>query len=256
MVKSLRDRLPTVRSGSPDAGPAVRVEGLQVVRGRRVVLDGFDLTLERGTLTGLLGPSGSGKTTLMRAIVGVQQIAGGRVEVLGLPAGSKPVRHRVGYLTQEPSVYRDLNVRQNLRYFAAVLGAGPDAVERAIDEVDLGSHADDLVARLSGGEIARVSLAAALLGEPEVLVLDEPTVGLDPVLRRDLWNLFNELAGAGVTLLVSSHVMDEAERCGRLLLLREGALLADDTPAGLLEHTSTADTEQAFLQLIDQEAGR
>jgi ABC-2 type transport system ATP-binding protein len=247
---------------SPDAAagatpdPAILVQGLRVVRGPRVVLDDFDLSVDRGTLTGLLGPSGSGKTTLMRAIVGVQQIAAGTVEVLGLPAGSEPVRHRIGYLTQAPSVYRDLTVRQNLRYFAAVLGAGPDAVQRAIDQVDLGSHADDLVAKLSGGELSRVSLAAALLGEPEVLVLDEPTVGLDPVLRRDLWNLFNDLAAAGVTLLVSSHVMDEAERCGRLLLLRDGALLADDSPSGLLEHTSTHDTEQAFLQLIDQEAGR
>ena len=237
-------------------GPAIEVRSLRVVRGPRVVLDDFNLAVDRGTLTGLLGPSGSGKSTLMRAIVGVQQIAAGTVQVLGMPAGSEPVRSRVGYLTQAPSVYRDLTVRQNLRYFASVLGADPDAVQRAIDQVDLGSHAEDLVARLSGGELSRVSLAAALLGEPEVLVLDEPTVGLDPVLRRDLWNLFNDLATAGVTLLVSSHVMDEAERCGRILLLRDGELLADDSPSGLLEHTRTHDTEQAFLQLIDQEAGR
>ena len=237
-------------------GPAIEVRSLRVVRGPRVALDDFNLAVDRGTLTGLLGPSGSGKSTLMRAIVGVQQIAAGTVQVLGMPAGSEPVRSRVGYLTQAPSVYKDLTVRQNLRYFAAVLGADPDAVQRAIDQVDLGSHAEDLVARLSGGELSRVSLAAALLGEPEVLVLDEPTVGLDPVLRRDLWNLFNDLATAGVTLLVSSHVMDEAERCGRLLLLRDGELLADDSPSGLLEHTRTHDTEQAFLQLIDQEAGR
>ncbi len=250
MVKSLD------RADSRDLGPAIEVRGLRVVRGPRVVLDDFNLTVDTGTLTGLLGPSGSGKSTLMRAIVGVQQIQAGQVEVLGLPAGSEPVRSRVGYLTQSPSVYRDLTVRQNLRYFTTVLGAGPDAVDRAIDQVDLRSHADDLVAKLSGGELSRVSLAVALLGEPEVLVLDEPTVGLDPVLRRDLWSLFNDLAAAGVTLLVSSHVMDEAERCGRLLLLRDGAVLADDSPSGLLEHTSTHDTEQAFLQLIDQEAGR
>jgi ABC-2 type transport system ATP-binding protein len=234
------------------AGPAIRVQGLRVVRGKRVVLDDFNLSVDRGTLTGLLGPSGSGKSTLMRAIVGVQQIAAGQVDVLGVPAGSESARHHVGYLTQSPSVYNDLTVRQNLRYFGAVLGTEADAVDRAINQVDLGSHADDLVAKLSGGEVSRVSLAVALLGEPEVLVLDEPTVGLDPVLRRDLWNLFNDLAASGVTLLVSSHVMDEADRCGRLLLMREGALLADDTPAGLLEYTRTADTEQAFLQLIDQ----
>jgi ABC-2 type transport system ATP-binding protein len=250
MMKSL--------GSAPDGelGPAIEVRDLRVVRGPRVVLDGFNLSVDRGTLTGLLGPSGSGKSTLMRAIVGVQQIAAGQVEVLGLPAGSEPVRSRVGYLTQSPSVYGDLTTRQNLRYFAAVLGAGPDAVDRALDQVDMHSHADDLVAKLSGGETSRASLAVALLGEPEVLVLDEPTVGLDPVLRRDLWNLFNDLAASGVTLLVSSHVMDEAERCGRLLLMREGALLADESPAGLLAQTDTADAEQAFLHLIDEAAGR
>jgi ABC-2 type transport system ATP-binding protein len=250
MVKS------TDEASSGDLGPAIEVRGLRVVRGPRVVLDDFNLSVDRGTLTGLLGPSGSGKSTLMRAIVGVQQIAAGHVEVLGLPAGSEPVRSRVGYLTQSPSVYRDLTVRQNLRYFATVLDLGREAVDRAIDQVDLQSHADDLVAKLSGGQTARASLAVALLGEPELLVLDEPTVGLDPVLRRDLWKLFNDLAATGVTLLVSSHVMEEAERCGRLLLLREGALLADDSPGGLLEHTDTVDAEQAFLHLIDQEAGR
>jgi ABC-2 type transport system ATP-binding protein len=239
-----------------DVGPAIEVRDLRVVRGPRVVLDDFSLSVDSGTLTGLLGPSGSGKSTLMRAIVGVQQIAAGQVEVLGLPAGSEPVRSRVGYLTQSPSVYGDLTTRQNLRYFAAVLGAGPDAVDRALDQVDMHSHADDLVAKLSGGETSRASLAVALLGEPEVLVLDEPTVGLDPVLRRDLWNLFNDLAASGVTLLVSSHVMDEAERCGRLLLMREGTLLADESPAGLLAQTDTADAEQAFLYLIDEAAGR
>src|ERR687897_525725 len=242
---------PTRRAGTSEPDPAVRIQGLRVVRGLRAVLDDFDLTVRRGTLTGLLGPSGSGKSTLMRAIVGVQKVESGTVEVLGLPAGSPPLRNRVGYLTQAPSVYRDLTVRENLRYFAAVLGA-----DRTIENVDLASHADDLVQNLSGGQESRASLAVALLCAPEVLVLDEPTVGLDPVLRRDLWDLFNRLASAGVTLLVSSHVMDEAERCQRLLLLREGMLLADDTPAGLLESTGAGDAEHAFLHLIDQEAGR
>jgi ABC-2 type transport system ATP-binding protein len=247
---------PTRRAGTAEPDVAIRVHGLRVVRGLRAVLDDFDLTVRRGTLTGLLGPSGSGKSTLMRAIVGVQKVESGTVEVLGLPAGSPPLRHRVGYLTQAPSVYRDLTVRENLRYFAAVLGGDRTDVDRAIENVDLASHADDLVQNLSGGEESRASLAVALLGAPEVLVLDEPTVGLDPVLRRDLWDLFNRLASAGVTLLVSSHVMDEAERCQRLLLLREGMLLADDTPAGLLESTGAVDAEHAFLHLIDQEAGR
>jgi len=242
--------------GDVDHDEAIRITGLRVVRGARVVLDDFDLTVRRGTLTGLLGPSGSGKSTLMRAIVGVQRVTAGDVDVLGLPAGSPPLRNRVGYLTQSPSVYGDLTVRENLRYFAAVLGADKTDVDRAIENVDLASHADNLVQNLSGGQEARASLAVALLGAPELLVLDEPTVELDPVLRRDLWELFRRLAGEGVTLLVSSHVMDEAERCERLLLLREGKLLADDTPTGLLARTGTPNTERAFLHLIDQEAGR
>jgi ABC-2 type transport system ATP-binding protein len=243
-------------AGERRPGDAIRISGLRVVRGTRVVLDDFGLVVRRGTLTGLLGPSGSGKSTLMRAIVGVQQIAGGQVDVLGLPAGSLPLRHRVGYMTQSPSVYGDLTVRENLRYFADVLGTTRASVDRTIEQVDLVSHADDLVNNLSGGEESRASLAVALLGEPELLVLDEPTVGLDPVLRRDLWTMFNALADEGVTLLVSSHVMDEAERCPRLLLLREGRVMADDTLPGLLESTGAADAEHAFLQLIDQGAPR
>ncbi|TDE10986.1 ABC transporter ATP-binding protein [Jiangella asiatica] len=232
--------------------PAIRIRGLRVVRGPLTVLDDFDLDIRRGTLTGLLGPSGSGKSTLMRAIVGVQQVAGGTVEVLGEPAGSKPLRDRVAYVTQAPSVYADLTVRQNLRYYARVLGAPLSDVDRAIEQVELATHADHLVGRLSGGQHSRVSLATALLGEPEVLVLDEPTVGLDPVLRVQLWELFNRLAADGATLLVSSHVMDEAERCERLILLREGMLLADDTLAGLLARTGAADAEGAFLELIEK----
>ncbi|MBD0293105.1 MAG: ABC transporter ATP-binding protein [Jiangellaceae bacterium] len=254
MMKSTEEvtRLPRVDVESA----AIRAEGLRVVRGNRVVLDDFDLTVRRGTVTGLLGPNGSGKTTLMRAVVGVQKVAGGRIEVLGRPAGSAELRYRIGYFTQSPSVYRDITVRQNLQYFAAVLGAPRSDVDRTIEQVDLGSHADDLVSRLSGGETSRVSLAVALLGEPELLVLDEPTVGLDPVLRRDLWTLFRELADAGATLLVSSHVMDEAERCQRLLLLREGRLLADDTVPELYARTDTSGTEEAFLHLIDRETHR
>jgi len=230
--------------------PAVRIDGLRVRRGRRTVLDAFELELPRGGVTGLLGPSGSGKTTLMRAIVGVQTVAGGTVTVLGEPAGSAALRDRVGYVTQASSVYDDLTVRQNLRYFARVLGAPITDVDRVLAETDLESHADALAGSLSGGQLSRASLAAALLGSPELLVLDEPTVGLDPVLRVELWALFRRLAEGGVTLLVSSHVMDEATRCDRLLLLREGRLLADDSPAGLMRATGTTDAEEAFLVLI------
>ena len=216
------------------------------------------LAMPRGQLVGLLGPSGCGKTTLMRAIVGVQQLAGGTVEVLGQPAGSASLRRRIGYLTQATSVYQDLTVAENLHYFAQVIGIPRKAlaaeVSRLLGLVDLSDHASSRAGNLSGGQISRVSLAAALVGTPEVLILDEPTVGLDPVLRRDLWSIFRRLSGEGVTLLVSSHVMDEAVRCDRLLLMREGSMLADDTLPGVLAMTGTADAEQAFLILVDRAA--
>ncbi|MFF1634996.1 ABC transporter ATP-binding protein [Leifsonia sp. NPDC058248] len=232
------------------AGVSVSIDGLRVRRGRTTVLDGLTLTIPRGQVVGLLGPSGCGKTTLMRAIVGVQRVAGGTVEVLGEPAGSPALRHRVGYVTQAASVYDDLTVRQNLSYFRRVLGAGRDDVERAIEVTDLGENAGRLVETLSGGERSRVSLAAALLGSPDLLVLDEPTVGLDPLLRVELWGLFHRLAEGGTSLLISSHVMDEAARCDRLLLMRDGAMLADETPEGLLAQTGATDAEGAFLALI------
>jgi ABC-2 type transport system ATP-binding protein len=235
-------------------GAAIEVTGLRVVRGGRAVLDGLSFEVARGAVTGLLGPSGCGKTTLMRAVVGVQKVAAGAVLVLGRPAGSTALRSCVGYVTQAPSVYADLTVVENLRYFAAVLGAPSGDVDRVVGEVGLEEYVGSLTAALSGGQRARVSLAAALLGTPALLVLDEPTVGLDPVLRRDLWALFHQLADSGVTLLISSHVMDEAGRCDRLMLMRDGRLLADDTPAALLEQTSTADVEAAFLALVDRDS--
>ncbi|MFC6158719.1 ABC transporter ATP-binding protein [Kribbella jiaozuonensis] len=234
---------------------AVSCREVVVVRGDREVLHGVGFDLRAGSVTGLLGPSGCGKTTLIRAIVGLQARVTGDVSVLGLPAGAPKLRGRIGYVTQEPSVYGDLTVAENLRFFAAVLGVASSDVERVIEAVDLTSHANARVDRLSGGQRSRASLAAALLGSPELLVLDEPTVGLDPVLRRDLWELFHKLADDGATLLVSSHVMDEASRCDRLLLMRDGDLLADDTPRALLDSVGTEDIEQAFLTLIDRKAG-
>jgi len=233
------------------SGTAVRVERLRVVRGGRVALRDVSLTVQSGTVTGLLGPSGSGKSTLMRALVGVQIVHGGLVEVLGEPAGSRGLRARVGYVTQAPSVYRDLTVRENLAYFARVLGVGPERIDAVIETVGLSEEAGRVVRRLSGGQLSRTSLATALLNEPELLVLDEPTVGLDPVLRRDLWDTFHALAGRGSTLLVSSHVMDEAARCDALLLLREGLVLAALTPDELRARTGTADLDQAFLRLVE-----
>ncbi|MCU0266289.1 MAG: ABC transporter ATP-binding protein [Candidatus Nanopelagicales bacterium] len=234
---------------------AVVVDRLTVVRGTTTALREVSLALEPATLTGLLGPSGAGKTTLMRAIVGVQRLTSGTVTVLAHPAGAPVLRDRVGYVTQDPSAYADLTVRQNLRYFARVLGAPAADVDRVIGQVELDGQADQVVQTLSGGERSRVSLAAALLGDPQLLVLDEPTVGLDPVLRRDLWALFRSLADTGATLLVSSHVMDEATRCDRLLLLRGGGLLADGTLAELQAQTGQSDPEQVFLHLIDHGIG-
>jgi ABC-2 type transport system ATP-binding protein len=234
------------------AAPAIAIEDLRVLRGGAVVLPGLSCKIEAGAVTGLLGPSGSGKSTLIRAIVGVQRTAGGAVEVLGEPAGSRSLRARVGYMTQAPSVYGDLPVRENLAFFARILDRPRDVVRRVLAEVSLEEHADRIVNTLSGGERARVSLATALLGSPDLLVLDEPTVGLDPVLRRDLWVLFHRLAAQGTTLLVSSHVMDEADRCHSLLLLREGRLLAHGAPDELRARTGADDLDAAFLRLVEE----
>jgi ABC-2 type transport system ATP-binding protein len=238
-----------------DREPAILVDRLRVVRGGGPALDGVSLSVRGGVVTGLLGPSGSGKTTLMRAVMGVQLVESGSVEVLGDNAGSRTLRDRVAYMTQAPSVYGDLTVRENLRYFARLLAAPAGRIARVIETVDLASEADRVVNTLSGGQRARASLATALVGEPEVLVLDEPTVGLDPVLRRDLWATFAELAAAGTTLLVSSHVMDEAERCEDLLLLREGRLLASGTVAEIRLRTGEDDLDAAFLRLVEEEPG-
>jgi ABC-2 type transport system ATP-binding protein len=233
----------------------VEIEGLRVVRGGLDVLRGIDAVLPEGVITGLLGPSGSGKSTLMRAIVGVQRITSGRVTVLGHPAGSPPLRRLVGYSTQAPAVYQDLTLTENLRYFAAVRGDDPADVARVLEFVGLTRYAHRLAGNLSGGELGRASLAVALLGRSRLLVLDEPTVGLDPVLRGELWDLFHRLAGEGVTMLISSHVMDEASRCDQLLLMRDGAVLAQDSPDALIRRTGAADTEQAFIRLVQQRQG-
>jgi ABC-2 type transport system ATP-binding protein len=233
-----------------NSSPAIEIANLRVHRGKLDVLRDLTLAVPRGQVVGLLGPSGSGKSTLMRSIVGAQIIAAGTITVFGVPAGAPSLRKSIGYVTQAPSVYDDLTVTQNLRYFAQVIGAPRPDIQRVIREVELEPQARQLVGDLSGGQRNRVSLAVALLGSPELLVLDEPTVGLDPVLRRDLWALFASLAARGVSLLVSSHVMDEARRCDRILLLHQGKLLADETPDGLLTLTGAADADDAFLALV------
>ncbi len=229
----------------------IDLRDLVVVRGDRTVIPGLTLGVAAG-VTGLLGPSGCGKSTLLRAVVGVQRVRSGDVEVLGLPAGARGLRDRVGYVTQAASVYDDLTVAENLRFFARVLGVARDEVDAAVAAVDLGGQRDQVVGNLSGGQRSRASLAVALLGDPDVLVLDEPTVGLDPVLRRDLWRLFHRLADRGKAVLVSSHVMDEADRCDRLLLMREGRIIADGTPDEI--RGGAPDIEAAFLQIVESAA--
>jgi ABC-2 type transport system ATP-binding protein len=235
---------------------AIEVTDLVIERGMHSVLHGLTCTIPRGSVTGLLGPSGSGKTTLMRAIVGVQIVKSGTVTVLGSPAGAKSLRSKIGYLTQAPSIYADLTVRENARYFASLYkGVSAADADAAVVNVGLSDAAGQLVSNLSGGQRARASLACALVSRPEVLILDEPTVGQDPVLRDELWLQFREMAARGTTVLVSSHVMDEAGRCDRLLLIRDGYLIADDTPAAIRAATETADLEAAFLQLIRAKTG-
>jgi len=238
------------------ADGAIVVDRLRVRRGGRVVLDDLSLAVRAGSVTGLLGPSGSGKSTLIRSVVGVQIVESGTVTVLGEPAGSVALRRRVGYVTQSPAVYADLTVRENLRYFGRVLDVGAARVDEVLATVDLEAAAAQVTGSLSGGQRARVSLATALLNDPEVLVLDEPTVGLDPVLRRDLWETFHALAARGTTLFVSSHVMDEASRCDSLVLLRDCRLVAALTPAELRARTGEEDLEAAFLRLVEAEDPR
>jgi ABC-2 type transport system ATP-binding protein len=246
---------PSYISNRMDDAPAVLVEHLRVVRRRREVIHDVSFIAHRGSITGLLGPSGCGKSTLLRSVVGVQIVAGGTVTVLGLRAGSPMLRRRIGYATQTAAIYADLTVAENLRYFAAVVGAPASDVGRVIIAAGLASHAHQVSAQLSTGELSRASLAVALLGSPELLVLDEPTASLDPVLRGNLWDLFYDLAKDGVTLLISSHVMDEAARCQELLLMREGRFLATGTPDALRQQTGEQDLEQAFLHLIEDKRG-
>jgi len=228
---------------------AIEIRDLSVRIDENPILTGISASLLSGRIIGLLGPSGAGKTTIIRAILGLQRFSKGSVTVLGMPAGSKRLHSVVGYVTQDPSVYSDLTVTENLSYFAALLGAEKSQVKAVIAEVDLTEFADAIVAHLSGGERARVSLAVALLGSPKVLLLDEPTVGLDPVLRQKLWSTFRDLADKGITLLVTSHVMDEADHCDEIMFVRDGRVLASGAPTSLIASTGASNMEGAFLKL-------
>ena len=234
-------------SNTPPA--AIEVRDLRVVRGDNTVLDGISALVPAGSITGLLGPSGSGKTTLLRSIVGVQRISAGTVSVLGSPAGTPALRRQVGYVTQSPSVYEDVTVEQNVRYFASLYGRGHRDPADIVEEVGLAAQAGQLVSSLSGGQRSRCSLACALVAEPKVLVLDEPTAGQDPLVREQLWSQFTALAQAGVAIIVSSHVMAEASRCDRLLLIRDGRVAAEGTPDDLRAQAGRQDMDEVFLEL-------
>lgn len=244
-----------ITASASSAQPAVTATDLRVSRGRKEILHGLDLNLAPGTITGLLGPSGCGKTTLMRTVVGVQRYRG-QVEVLGHAPGAAAVRGRVGYVTQDQAVYRDLTARQNLRYFASLAGSRARDLDEVLDVVGLTALADRPVSTYSGGEAGRVSLACALVADPDLLVMDEPTVGLDPVTREELWTTFHALAERGATLLVSSHVMDEAFRCDQVLLMRQGRILATTTAKDLLASTRADTVDAAFLAVIADSESR
>ena len=233
--------------------PALQAERVVVNKSGKRILDELTFTVKPGSITGLIGPSGSGKTTLIRSIVGVQEVSGGTLNVLGQSAGSARLRPRIGYVSQDAAVYSDLTVLQNLRYFATLVRADRARVDEILERVHLNEQRNQVVASLSGGQRARVSLAVALLGDCELLMLDEPTVGLDPLLRQQLWKLFADLARRGKTLVVSSHVMDEAERCESLLLIRDGKLLWNDTRQRLLDETGTESVEAAFIRKVSGE---
>lgn len=234
--------------------PAVEIKNLSVKKGDAVILHDISLHVPQGTIVGVLGPSGAGKTTLFRTIVGRQRPTHGHVTVLGKRAGSHVLRQKVGYVTQSPSVYNDLTIRENLRYFAALVGAPRERIYEVISQLNLEAQAHQVAATLSGGQKSRLSLAVALLNKPPFLVLDEPTVGIDPVLRHELWQQFRQLANSGTTLLISSHVMDEASHCDRLVLIHDGAILAEGTELQLRARTHTNTLEDAFIALIEGDA--
>ena len=231
---------------------AISITDLTVIRGRTRILSKFNLEVESGAILGLLGPSGSGKTTIMRSVAGLQRLTSGSIRVLGSPAGDKSLRTRISYSTQDASIYRDLTCSENVDYFGALQGHSTSFTDELLELVDLSRNRKQLAATLSGGERARLALATALVGAPEILILDEPTVGLDPLLRRDLWSLFHRFTDEGKTLLVSSHMMEEADHCDELVLLRDGAILAKGAPRELRTQSGVENMDAVFISLVEK----
>jgi len=237
-------------AAAPEPQPAVRAMDLVKTFGAIRAVDGVSFDLAPGRIYGLLGPNGSGKTTLIRLLTGMARPTSGRAEVLGVPMPSRAVLARIGYMTQSDGIYPGLTVGENARFFAAVYGVrerGP--IDDALGMVDLADRVDTVAGTLSGGQRRRLSLACALVHRPPVLFLDEPTVGIDPLLRVEFWTHFRALAAGGATIIVSSHVMDEADRCDELLFVRSGKVIARGTGRELRDRAGTADLEQAFLSL-------
>lgn len=235
--------------------PAIKIKNIKVNLGKNFfALKDVNLEFQTGKITGLIGPSGAGKTTLMRCIVGRQKITSGSIEILGTEAGSKKLRAEVSYMTQNVSIYNDLTVKQNLAYFSTMQGmsgrAKKQVVDKIIETLDLNKNVNQIASSLSGGQRQRLSLAVALIGYKPIMILDEPTVGLDPVLREQMWELFRKLASEGKTILISSHVMDEAERCDDLVLVRDGKIIAHETPRELCLKTESKNVEESFLKLV------
>lgn len=253
-VVSRESQAPTAHAQKVSMNTVIEAQQLHKQFGAIHAINGLDLRVEQGEIYGLLGPNGSGKTTLIRLITGLLRPTDGRITVLNHPMPNKAVLANIGYMTQASALYEDLTIRENVSFFATMCGRGNGQVDAVIELVDLSDRADSLVRTLSGGMKQRASLACALVHAPRLLLLDEPTVGVDPQLRAAFWDYFRRLADEGVTLVVSSHVMDEAERCDRLGFIRQGKLLAEGTAASLRQQSNTPTLEAAFLHFANSDS--
>ena len=237
--------------------PMVEIQQLVKNFGKLNVINHLDMTINRGETFGLIGPNGSGKTTLIRMLVGLIKPTSGDIRIMGEHVPSRKVALKTGYMTQLSALYLDLTARENMRFFARIYSLhGKEQaarIEEMLERVELADRADDIVGTFSGGMRQRLSLATALVHRPSLALLDEPTVGVDPELRRSFWDYFHQLNQEGVTIIVSTHHLDEAARCTRLGLMRAGEMLALDTPQEVLRQSGKQDMEEAFLYFASRE---